>query len=136
MAKRPTTPPWTFRSVGSINEVTARWGDRDWLIAKLDSKSLGWHEDSYCAMLENDANARLIAAAPETAAERDRLREVNAELLAALKRIDEWWTRSAPGGPDDNRLCLTTGFNVSLHPELVGIWRQARAAISKAEGKS
>jgi len=31
------------------------------------------------------ANARLIAAAPETAAERDRLREVNAELLAALR---------------------------------------------------
>jgi len=33
------------------------------------------------------ANARLIAAAPETAAERDRLREVNAELLAALKKL-------------------------------------------------
>ena len=30
------------------------------------------------------ANARLIAAAPETAAERDRLREVNADLLAAV----------------------------------------------------
>ena len=33
------------------------------------------------------ANARLIAAAPETAAERDRLREVNAELLAACQRL-------------------------------------------------
>ena len=33
---------------------------------------------------DNEANARLIAAAPETAAERDYLREVNAELLAAL----------------------------------------------------
>jgi hypothetical protein len=31
------------------------------------------------------ANARLIAAAPETAAERDRLREVNAELLLELE---------------------------------------------------
>lgn len=33
---------------------------------------------------EQRANAALIAAAPETAAERDRLRESNAELLAAL----------------------------------------------------
>lgn len=30
------------------------------------------------------ANARLIAAAPETAAERDRLREINQELIEAL----------------------------------------------------
>ena len=30
-----------------------------------------------------DRNATLIAAAPETAAERDRLREVNAELVRA-----------------------------------------------------
>lgn len=34
-----------------------------------------------------EANARLIAAAPETAAERDRLRELNSCLLAALKRL-------------------------------------------------
>ena len=33
------------------------------------------------------ANARLIAAAPETAAERDRLNELNAELLETLKDI-------------------------------------------------
>lgn len=33
------------------------------------------------------ANARLIAAAPETAAERDHLREVNAELLAAINGL-------------------------------------------------
>lgn len=33
---------------------------------------------------ERKANARLIAAAPETAAERDRLKEINAELLFKL----------------------------------------------------
>jgi len=33
------------------------------------------------------ANARFIAAAPETAAERDRLRETVRELIAALKEI-------------------------------------------------
>lgn len=36
---------------------------------------------------ESAANARLIAAAPETAAERDRLKEINAELLAALEKL-------------------------------------------------
>jgi hypothetical protein len=36
-----------------------------------------------------EANARLIAAAPETAAERDRLRVENAELLEALKDVME-----------------------------------------------
>ena len=36
---------------------------------------------------ERIANTRLIAAAPETAAERDRLREVNADLLAALVEL-------------------------------------------------
>ena len=36
---------------------------------------------------ESAANARLIAAAPETAAERDRLKEINAELLDALTEI-------------------------------------------------
>jgi hypothetical protein len=39
----------------------------------------GWHQ------LLTHPDARLIAAAPETAAERDRLREVNAELVAALQ---------------------------------------------------
>lgn len=46
-------------------------------------------------------NAILIAAAPETAAERDRLKEINAELLAALRDVlphvplrDRWVVRN------------------------------------------
>lgn len=35
----------------------------------------------------SDANARLIIAAPETAAERDRLKEENAEMLEALEHL-------------------------------------------------
>lgn len=34
---------------------------------------------------EAEANGNLLAAAPETAAERDRLKEINAELLEAAK---------------------------------------------------
>ena len=38
---------------------------------------------------EGRVNARLIRAAPETAAERDRLKSVNTELLAALEEISK-----------------------------------------------
>ena len=62
------------------------------------------------------ANARLIAAAPETAAERDRLRADKAELLAALKDI------------------LQADF---LSPEARrDAVRRAGAAIAAAEGKT
>jgi hypothetical protein len=59
------------------------------------------------------ANARLIAAAPETAAERDRLKAVNADLLAALKDIADQGYVDEPG----------TIFQ-----------RKARKAIAKAIG--
>lgn len=36
---------------------------------------------------KQEANAHLIAAAPETASERDRLKEINAELLNALEEV-------------------------------------------------
>ncbi len=39
------------------------------------------------AAVERDENARFIAAAPETAAERDRLKVQRDELLAAAKRV-------------------------------------------------
>ncbi len=40
-----------------------------------------------CRIPENDANARLIAAAPETALERDHLREQRDDLLAAAEAM-------------------------------------------------
>ncbi len=45
---------------------------------------------------ECEANARLIAAAPETAAERDRLREINKDLLEALtlRRMEDGYNAS------------------------------------------
>lgn len=68
---------------------------------------------------ENIANARLIAAAPETAAERDMLKEINAELLEAcrLALIAIDYIESTQLGKKTN-----TGNTI-------------RAAIAKAEGK-
>lgn len=62
----------------------------------------------------SEADALLFAAAPEAAAERDRLKEVNAELLEALKTF--------PGFTDD----ATVGDD----------WlEKALAATAKAEGR-
>lgn len=64
---------------------------------------------------EDRANALLIAAAPDTAAERDRLRAINADLLAALEAV----ARLNEGrGSSRNNLCDVAGH--------------ARAAIARA----
>lgn len=62
---------------------------------------------------EAHANAVLIAAAPETAAERDRLREVNAELLSALEGL----------------VAMTEGCGS------IRCWDKARDAITTARGE-
>ncbi len=69
------------------------------------------------------ANARLIAAAPETAAERDRLKASNAELIETLRLIDELATNGLDHAHPRN------GATISA------IASAARAAIVKAEGR-
>ena len=59
--------------------------------------------------VERDDNARLIAAAPETAAERDRLKTINARLVSVLQKIGE-----------------LDGFSSDVRED-------ARAAIAKAQ---
>lgn len=83
---------------------------------------------------DREDNGRLIAAAPETAAERDRLREVNAELLAALRGmvIDaERQTR------EFTVHLIHCDSNYSAEPCDCGLesGQRARAAITKAEGR-
>ena len=66
---------------------------------------------------DTEANARLIAAAPD--------------LLGALEALDKGWTEDVPEGPDGE---FRGGF--SIHDEHKVIWKQARAAIAKAKGDS
>jgi hypothetical protein len=71
-----------------------------------------------------EANARLIAAAPETAAERDQLRALNADLLAALRGITSRHVEMVNSGDCGH-------WNPEAEPHVIA----ARAAIARAEGK-
>ena len=68
-----TPGPWKARDLDSDRETPTIWEGGN-QIAEVEC---GIHK-------ENLANARLIAAAPETAAERDSLREINKELVKML----------------------------------------------------
>jgi hypothetical protein len=62
----------------------------------------------YHSVPEEDLpNARLIAAAPETAAERDKLKEINAELLNVLELCRSHMYEHASNTPDGafDKLC-------------------------------
>lgn len=66
---------------------------------------------------EGEANARLIAAAPD--------------LFEACVALDVFWTESHPEGPDGNpKYWIGT-----LSDKTLGVWRAARAAIAKARGE-
>ena len=64
----------------------------------------------------------LMKSAPETAAERDRLKALNAELLAALKNIT-------------GRYLLMSDSSFVWNAEDAKVVGASRAAIAKAEGK-
>ena len=74
----------------------------------------------------DEANAALIAAAPETAAERDRLRQVNEVILKAL--------RDLVGQGDNGNYCDRCDSSLAEgHAEGCPI-RAGEAALAAAEG--
>jgi hypothetical protein len=105
---KPTPGPWSaFVKVGTVSVDIGPHptGTRPCVVDWTGFDTCGLPFD------QQEANARLIAAAPETAAERDRLKALNAELLAALKAV------RAAQTPKDGREAM----------------RLADAAIAKAE---
>ena len=64
------------------------------VVCDADGAVLLRFEDYDEAVLDEDA--LLVAAAPKTAAERDRLKALNAELLKALKAVDRQRQRNKP----------------------------------------
>ena len=83
--------------------------------------------DDRIACTRSEANARLIAAAPETAAERDRLKEINAELLAALETLVKLHLRHTESTIEE--LLAIKAEDVKA------AWSQGIAAIAKARGE-
>ena len=105
-----TPGPWTMTN-------QPRFGGRQRNIvggpAQIDVATAQGHDADVA-----EANARLIAAAPETAAERDRLKAINAELLGALKRLCD----QVEAQPEESAVLVPTGAV-----------RRGRAAIAKAQ---
>lgn len=57
-----TTGPWHWEEGQPF--ITAEWNGSNHVVAKVESKTLAWHEDAICACREAGANAALLAAAP------------------------------------------------------------------------
>lgn len=54
-------------------------------------------------------------------------------MLAALKRLDAWWMRDFPQGPDGD-LSWCNGLG-QLSEDTCAIWRDIRSAIARAEAR-
>lgn len=84
---------------------------------------------------EAQANARLIAAAPETAAERDHLKETNAALLSALQALRAEYISTVERAVEImgelGRTCDPAQSMIDHMERLTG----TSAAITKAGGK-
>lgn len=125
MGTKHTPGPWELlrggievQSETNNHEVFAYVGGIPVPIAEVHTRLTVEHDDPvgeyYISPKEGLENAALIASAPDLLAERDRLRQVNAELVAALKTIER----------------SDTFLGGTFVKELQGI---ARAAIAKAE---
>ena len=127
MTTTHTPGPW--RATKALNQMT----DDGTTVAQVGSTVADARNWWICSDAHSHGNresdARLIAAAPETAAERDRLRHVNADLLAALAELSYWSDRI-------NSL-QHAGMNIlaSTWSELWDATNKARAALAKAEGR-
>jgi len=104
-----TPGPW-YQNKANPLVICAPDGFADpWYVAEATT-NCGHSED------QTEANARLIAAAPD--------------LLEALVALDDDWTSDFPDGPD------TQLKFVKFADETLAIWRKARAAIAKAKGEA
>lgn len=113
----PHTPgPWSFQK--DYLTVYSSSTGKTQAIAKV-LFSLPHNAASPCVPRDQaESNVHLIAAAPETAAERDRLKAINAELLEALEIIAS--QSSGIPGSTNRADCMAA---------------IARAAIAKARGE-
>ena len=128
-AAQHTTGPWHTNPDCDHQVVLDHLGH---MVADCSIWSLHTHDSAEL----NIANARLIAAAPETAAERDRLREINAELLEALqvcvKAFEIMLNNALVLGLDG----ISDWQKIAGAADIYGAASLAIAAIAKATGEA
>lgn len=80
---------------------------------------------TFAILRDNDAQhyGPLFASAPDLLAERDRLREVNVDLVAALKEMTDEYAQTMKDA------------GVTHYPETLVKVRRARAALAKVKGE-
>ena len=110
-----TPGPWEVRVTASGNPFVYR---ADGVIIA----GVAMVREGMC-MEENESNAALIAQAPELLAEVARLRQINAELVAALEDCI-----TDAGSP-----CYRSGTQVAFDRRLGYINNTVRAALAKAK---
>lgn len=129
---KPTgLPHGTAIAAPSVDKTMLGWRNH-WCIYIVNAEGymrpwMGCHpfaDAGPFAGLNSEALARLFAAAPETAAERDRLKAINADLLAALNAFLN--ARSIDRDPKKR-------LRMKPH-EWEATEAQARAAVAKANG--
>lgn len=123
-----TPGPWSAFVVGETMTVAVDIGPHP---SGKRPNVVDWTGFDACGLPfdQQVANARLIAAAPETAAERDRLKALNAELLEVLRlTADQALRCEIPEGygPEFRSEEWDAGYDAAIS--------SARAAIAKAEG--
>jgi len=114
----PTPGPWAYEYIGDLPPGRTR-SDRP-TIAIVGDFRVVREGRGYDLHSSDEDDARLIAAAPETAAERDRLREHSAGLLSAIDQFE----------PDIDDYDDEVLFRDLVKPAL----ERLRAALSCAEG--
>jgi hypothetical protein len=109
-----TPGPWRYEEPATISAQAPTNGEWYDIITCHSAFELG----------QGKANAKLIAAAPETAAERDALKASNADLLAHLKQARECIAYCRRAHKDSQ-----TGDGIPIEGFI-------DAAITRAEGRS
>ena len=124
-----TPGPWTLKKA-AVRSATGRVVARipalnadDYYLGKRETPPI----DSLALQLQRESNAALIAAAPETAAERDRLRQVNEVMLEALKAVESEITRL-------ERISKQAFSIDEVHPAVGRVADATRAALAAVEG--
>lgn len=140
-ATEPKHTPGPWKSSHRGDGMIAVYAERDTKKPICVFHDEGGEFPKYFNEKKAEANARLIAAAPETAAERDRLKEINAELLAALEKLAIGENAGLHETEYDGRtytLCEHCSYQDDVRPKhdkscpiLI-----ARAAIAKARGQA